>query len=457
MGSEKLCVSLTPSSLEDVFASDVSGVDCVEIRLDYLKDPKAAKDTRWDRLPVPVIATCRGRDRGGLFDGSIQAELDILKSAAQNGARYVDVDYRYVRPVPPADVIASYHNFEETPKDIIDIANQALASGAQIAKVATQVNRWEDNRRLFELLSRRNPKPLIVAGMGDIGQITRIVGPSRGSFLSYAAPTTSGRQAAPGQLSVQEMLETYKFRRIRQSTKLLGILGMPVGHSLSPVLHNRAFEKMNLDFAYVKLPAPDIQDFMENARTVGLSGFSVTIPHKMAVMPFLSRWSPAATAVGAVNTVSDDNGAWIGDNTDVFGVEAALQSVGFNPRGKKVVIMGRGGGARAAAAAVREAKDVSTLSRTELAGCGSVACDLLINATPVGMFPNVEDTPVQGRIGAEIVFDMVYNPTETALLKSAKSQGKTTIPGMRMLLAQAARQFEIWTKQPAPREIYAAE
>jgi 3-dehydroquinate dehydratase/shikimate dehydrogenase len=454
MGSEKLCVSLTPSSLEDVFASDVGGVDCVEVRLDYLKDPKQSKDARWDRLPVPVIATCRGRDRGGLFDGSIEDELDILQSAAKNGARYVDIDYRFVKAVPPAKVIASYHNFEETPADIADIANRALATPAEIGKVATQVHRWEDNRRLFDLLSRRNPKPLIVSGMGDIGQITRIAGPARGSFLSYAAST---REAAPGQLSVREMLDTYKFRRIQQSTKLIGILGMPVGHSLSPILHNRAFEKMNLDFAYVKLPAPDIKDFMENARAVGLSGFSVTIPHKIAILPFLSRCSAAATAVGAVNTVSDDSGTWIGDNTDVYGVEAALQSVGFDPRGKKIVIMGRGGGAKAAAAAVRDARAVSMLSRTELSGAGSVACDLLINATPVGMYPNVDETPVQGRIAAEVVFDMVYNPPETALLKSATSQGKTIIPGIRMLLAQAARQFEIWTKQPAPREIYAAE
>jgi 3-dehydroquinate dehydratase/shikimate dehydrogenase len=454
MASEKLCVSLMPQSLEDVFASDVSGVDCVEVRLDSLKDPQQSRDARWDRLPVPVIATCRGKDRGGLFNGSIEDEISILQAAAKNGARYVDIDYRYATPIPPAEVIASYHNFDETPGDIADIANRALAGPAQIAKVATQVNRWADNQRLLDLLSRSNPKPLIVVGMGDIGQITRIAGPSRGSFLTYAAST---RQAAPGQLTVREMLETYKFRRIRKSTKLLGILGMPVGHSLSPALHNRAFEKMNLDFAYVKLPAPDVKDFMETARAVGLSGFSVTIPHKIAVMPFLSQRTPSATAVGAVNTVSDENGNWIGDNTDVYGVEAALQSVGFDARGKKVVIMGRGGGAKAAAAAVRGAKDIATLSRTEVAGAGSMSCDLLINATPVGMFPNVDEAPIRGSIAANIVFDMVYNPPATALLKSAESQGKTTIPGMRMLLAQAARQFEIWTKQPAPREIYAAE
>jgi 3-dehydroquinate dehydratase/shikimate dehydrogenase len=454
MGSEKLCVSLTPGSLDDVFASDVSGVDCLEVRLDYLKNPKQSKEARWDRLPVPVIATCRGKARGGLFEGTIEDEIDILQAAARNGARYIDIDYRFARPVPPASVIASYHNFEETPGNLVDIVNQAFAGNSAIAKVATQVNRWADNKRLLDLLTRPNPKPLIVSGMGDIGQITRIVGPSRGSFLSYAAST---RQAAPGQLTVSEMLDTYKFRRIRRSTRLLGILGMPVGHSLSPVLHNRAFEISDLDFAYVKLPAPDVNDFMENARAVGLSGFSVTIPHKIAMVSFMSHLTPAATAVGAVNTVSDENGMWIGDNTDVHGVAMALHSVGFKAQGKKVVIMGKGGGAKAAVAAVEGAAEVRVLPRTEVSAAGTTPCDLLINATPIGMFPKVEDSPISGAIAANIVFDMVYNPATTTLLRAAASQGKTTVPGTRMFFAQAARQFEIWTKQSAPREVYAAE
>jgi 3-dehydroquinate dehydratase / shikimate dehydrogenase len=448
-----LCVSLTGETLQDVFASDISGVNCVEVRLDYLKNPQESMDTRWDRFPVPVIATCRGKERGGLFEGSIEEEMRILESAARNGARWVDIDYRHARPMPPAEVIASYHNFDETPADLPHIAAQAFAAQGQIAKIATQVNCWDDNRRLLELLKPGNPKPLIVAGMGDIGQITRIVGPSRGSFLSYAA---SNRQAAPGQLSMKEMLDTYKFRRIQPSTKLLGILGMPVGHSLSPLLHNRAFESANLDFAYVKLPAPDIKDFIDNARAVGLAGFSVTIPHKLAVMPYLSRITAAATAAGAVNTVSDSSGEWIGDNTDVHGVEAALRSAGFDPRGKKVVILGRGGGAKAALAAVQGARQVSVISRAEIAEAGPTACDLLINATPVGMYPNVEASPVDGAIGADVVFDMVYNPATTTLLRQAAAQNKKTVSGVAMFLAQAARQFEIWTGQPAPAEAYAS-
>jgi len=190
---------------------------------------------------------------------------------------------------------------------------------------------------------------------------------------------------------------------------------------------------------------------------VGLSGFSVTIPHKIAMLPFMSRLTDAAGTVGAVNTVCDEDGKWVGDNTDVHGVNAALQSVGFNARGKRVVIMGKGGGAKAAAAAVRDASDVRILSRNEVPQAGSTACDLLINATPVGMYPRVDDSPVTGSIAAGVVFDMVYNPAATTLLRLAASQGKTTVPGTRMFFAQAARQFEIWTKQSAPREVYAGE
>ena len=451
MRSETLCVSLTPETIDDVFTADIAGADCAEVRLDYLKEPQQAVHTRWDRLPIPVIATCRGRERGGLFDGSVEEESRILESAARNGARFVDIDYRFTRAFPPADVIASYHNFDETPADLESIVGRACATGAAIAKAATQVRSWADNRRLFEILSRPWPKPVIVVGMGDLGQVTRIVGPSRGSFLTYAA---SARQAAPGQLTVSEMLDVYQFRRVRRSTNLLGILGMPLGHSLSPALHNRAFEISHQDFVYLKLPAPDVKDFFENAQSLGIRGFSVTIPHKIAVMPYMQRLTAAASEVGAVNTVSEENGSWIGDNTDVRGVREALKAAGFNPAGKKVVILGRGGGAKAAIAAVQGARDITILARGEMAEANGRDCDLLVNATPVGMYPNVDASPIDGPIAASVVFDMVYNPPITNLLRSAATQGKTIIRGSTMFLAQAARQFEIWTGQPAPPEVF---
>jgi len=447
-----LCVSLTPRSLDEVFSSDLSGADCAEVRLDYLSNPRDSAQVRWDKLPIPVIATCRGKDRGGRFDGDVAEEVRILQYAVENGARFVDMDYRIARPIPGADVIASFHDFESTPPDLPSLMGNVCASSGQIAKVATMVRSWDDNRRILDLLSQRWPKPVIVAGMGDIGQMTRIVGPSRGSYLTYAG--LSANASAPGQLTVREMTGMYRYRRIGSATTLIGIIGNPVGHSLSPNIHNRAFQALDLDFVFSKFPTPDVKDFFENARQIGIYGFSVTIPHKVSVIPFLDELTPEAREIGAVNTVFLRDGKWIGDNTDVHGVKAALASVGFDPARKSVVILGAGGAAKAAVAAVRGAGKVVVLSRREVPDASSHKCDLLINATPVGMYPMVDASPVRGPILADVVFDMVYNPPITSLLRSARDQGKTVIQGTTMFLAQAARQFEIWTGHRAPSEIF---
>jgi 3-dehydroquinate dehydratase/shikimate dehydrogenase len=451
-----LCVSLTPRSLDEVFSPDLSGdlsaADCAEIRLDYLTSPRDSVLARWDKLRLPVIATCRGRERGGRFAGSIQEEIQILQYAVENGAKFVDIDYRFARPMPGATVIASLHDFEATPPDLVSLMDRVCGSPGDIAKIATTVKSWDDNRRLLDLLKRRWPKPVIVIGMGEIGQLTRIIGPARGSFLTYAG--LSANAAAPGQLSIRDMTQVYRFRRAGPATRLIGILGNPLGHSLSPHIHNRAFEARNLDFVYAKFPAPDLKDFFDNASAIGIYGCSVTIPHKTAAMAFLHDLTPEARAIGAINTIVAKEGKWFGDNTDVHGVRAALASEGFDPADKAVVILGAGGAAKAAAAAVSGAKRVEMLSRREVPEAAKHPCDLLINATPVGMFPMVDATPVAGPIPAEAVFDMVYNPPVTRLLRSARDQGKITIQGTTMFLAQAARQFEIWTGHRAPSEIF---
>src|SRR5437867_10216906 len=162
-----LCVSLTPRSLQEVFSSDLTGADCAEVRLDYLDNPQESVHARWDRLALPVIATCRGKERGGRFEGSVEEEISILQSAVENGAKFVDIDYRSARSFPGAQVIASFHDFEKTPADIDSVLDHACASPGDIAKVATFVNAWADNQRLLSLLGRRWPKPVIVIGMGE--------------------------------------------------------------------------------------------------------------------------------------------------------------------------------------------------------------------------------------------------------------------------------------------------
>ena len=451
LGAGALCVSLSPRSLDEVFSSDLTGADCAEVRLDYLDKPQESIHARWDRLPLPVIATCRGKERGGRFEGSIEDETRILQCAVENGAQFVDIDYRSAKSFAGAQVIASFHDFVATPPDIDSVVDKACAGPGQIAKVATFVNSWADNRRLLSLVSRKWPKPIIVVGMGEVGQITRVIGPSRGSFLTYAGLMNA---TAPGQLSLSEMLNVYRFRRIKASTKIIGVVGFPVAHSLSPNTHNRAFAAKDLDFVYLKFPVSDVKDFFENACAVGIEGFSVTTPHKTAVIPFLDELTVDARNAATVNTVSLRKGKWIGDNTDVHGVRAAMASAGFDATGKVVVILGAGGAAKAALAALAGAKKVTVLGRPEIAQGRNYRCDLLINATPVGMFPAVDTSPLDGVIPADVVFDMVYNPPITRLLRSARDQGKAVIRGTTMFLAQAARQFEIWTGHRAPSEIF---
>ncbi len=461
-----ICVSLTPKNAAEVISPVTEGADCIEVRLDYLEHPGASEGIEWRDLPVPVIATCRGRDQGGRFAGSIGDELRILEGAVRNGARYVDVDYRFARQFSPADVIGSYHDFDSTPEDLEGLLAAVCQSPVSVAKIATFVRTWSDNRRLLELLEKPWPKPVIVIGMGPIGQITRIIGPSRGSALTY---TSVGDESAPGQLTLRELIDTYRFREVGPSTRLLGIVGNPLDHSRSPVLHNRAFQAMGLDYVYMKFPVERVDDFFDHARSIGIGGFSVTIPHKVDVMPYLERVTAEARAVGAVNTVYLDGTLWKGDNTDMHGIREALK--GFDVQGKKVVVLGTGGAARAAVAALDSAESVTLLSRTRKAGtldwsrrvqvdrlenCSSYETDLLVNATPVGMTPEIEATPVSGPIHANLVFDMVYNPPRTRLLRDAAAQGKQVISGTAMFFAQAARQFEIWTGHPAPEAVFGA-
>lgn len=461
-----VCVALTPARAADIFRVSVAGADCVEVRLDYLEDPGESESIRWSDLPVPAIATCRGQDRGGRFAGPIDDERELLAAAVRRGARFVDLDYRFVRRFEGAGVIASFHDFERTPEGLDGLVEAMCRTPAAIVKVATMVRSWSDNCRLLGLLDRPWPKPLIVVGMGAVGEMTRVVGPGRGSVLTYAS---AGRASAPGQLALDELVGTYRVRAVNRNTKLIGIVGNPVAHSRSPQLHNRALREAGMDFVYLRFPVEDLGDFFENAERIGIVGFSVTIPHKVEVLRFLDGVSPEAAAVGAVNTVYRKGGKWMGDNTDVHGIREALK--GVNLSGVRVVILGTGGAARAAVAVLDGASSVTLLSgsrepgplewsrRVEVDRVENYAAhdaDILINATPVGMSPNTEEMPVSGPIRASLVFDMVYNPPTTRLLAEASKQGKTAIPGTTMFLAQAARQFEIWTGRPAASDLLRA-
>lgn len=458
-----VCLSFAPRKLQEVLEASAEGADCIEVRLDYLEDVREVHGFRWDRLAKPAIATCRGTAFGGRFDGSSADEVALLDNALARGAAWIDVDYRLTAELrDPGRAIASFHSFEETPANLEAILREARGQRTAAVKIATTCNTWRDVRALMDLLRQPGDPPLIIAGMGEIGQLTRILGPAHGSALTFVSPGTSDAlKTAPGQLTIEELLTTFRFRKLRQSTRVFGVLGFPVSHSLSPQIQNRGFDQTDFDGVYVRLPAPDLDDFFQNARSLGIEGLSVTIPHKTAVLKFLSDLTPEAREVGAVNTVFTSGGQWHGDNTDVEGVREAFRSVLFDPAGKTIVILGSGGAARAAAAASKQARDVIVLSRRTPHGdwpgrvrfdrldrVAAYRSDLLINATPVGMHGS--GTPVHGSIPTDIVFDMVYTPAFTPLLRDAMDQGKLLIRGTTMFLAQAARQFQRWTGHPLP-------
>jgi 3-dehydroquinate dehydratase/shikimate dehydrogenase len=316
-------------------------------------------------------------------------------------------------------------------------------------------------------VKQRGGPPLIALAMGPLGICTRVLAGRYGAPFTFAAAAT-GAEAAPGQISAALMADLYRVRSISESTRVYGVLGANVERSLSPVLHNRALETVGLDAVYVPLQAEALAPFIQALPQLELSGFSVTRPYKVEILQFLDEVDEVAALSGSVNTVVVHDGTLQGSTTDGMGILAPLKKR-VDVKGRRVVILGAGGAARAAALAlVRKGARVTLLARdaakaahvASAVGCaaGSLAdaaaepFDVLINATPVGSadFPNTSPVPASLHRAGSVVFDMVYDPLETQLLRDAQAAGATVINGLEMLIAQAVVQFEAWTGRDAP-------
>jgi 3-dehydroquinate dehydratase/shikimate dehydrogenase len=304
--------------------------------------------------------------------------------------------------------------------------------------------------------------------MGEIGFPSRVLSPARSGLYTYAAPD-SHEGTAPGQVTSHQLRNLYRLEKLTRAAKVYGVIADPVRHSISPQVHNRAFQSKRLDAVYLPLlvPAPQLRDFVQFARDLPLAGFSVTTPHKQRILRYLDFVEPMARRLGAVNTVWRKAGKWRGANTDAAAVTGPL-SRRLALAKARILVAGTGGAARSAAAALaecgaqvsltgRSAEHVAQLARAsgaiplsrQDAEAGSF--DAVIHATTVGMFPNTEGSFFESRIPADLVFDMVYNPLETALLRRAREEGKAVINGLEMFIEQAVQQFEIWTGDTAPR------
>ncbi len=492
----KICVALglpEPAQLEQAaIASCDRGNSFLELRLDMLAEP-----LRGARL-IPMIlcrnpdavilATCRRKQNGGEFRGSIARQKAVLEASVGAGAALVDIEIETAEEQPAVAAafrgralrMISHHNFERA-RALKTTVKRLRKVPAELYKIAAHVARPSDNLKLLALAGIDSP--LVFVSMGEAGAMTRLLALSRGSVFTFAAPDAmpprNGRPGkplqaaptAPGQFCASTLRQLYRVQQRTPDTAVYGIIAKPVGHSMSPALHNRAFKANRIDAVYLPfLVEPGyIGDFFKCVAEVPIAGFSVTIPHKQRIMRRLDCIDLQARGIGAVNTVFRKRGKLCGTNTDAVGVTAPLaKKVRLNR--SRVLVVGNGGAARAAVFALKErgaevvltgrnALKVRRLARTadvtsiEFAKLDGDYFDVLVQATPVGMHPKSNGNLFPGRIPADVVFDMVYNPLETALLKHAKDEGRATIGGLEMFIEQAAAQFQLWTGVEAPRAL----
>jgi 3-dehydroquinate dehydratase / shikimate dehydrogenase len=452
----------------------------LEFRLDYLAKPALAlpRIKRFiESYPgTVVIATCRRAANGGKFRGSIASQLDVLGKAIAAGCQLVDVELQTASKCKPAQLqklrsraglILSFHDFRAT-KKLDETLEKMVAYPADYYKVVSTATTLSDNVTMIKFLAREGDRHSLVGMcMGEQGIISRVLGVRAGSLFTFASASV-GQETAPGQATAQELRNVYRIDQVDVATKVYGVVGDPIAHSLSPAIMNAAFRRENVNGVYLALHAKTLKDLLTCVKEIPIHGISVTMPYKEAILPHLDNTDSHTTKVGACNTVvRAQDGKLYGFNTDTAGVVRPLERRLSTIEGARILVIGAGGAARAAVFGLKErgaevyilnrsaahAKKLAHQARARIMkrpDLKKMAFDVIINATPVGM-GNTRETPLQDKeINARYVFDMVYDPAETRLLKLAKERGAQVISGVEMFVHQAARQFEIWTGKPAP-------
>jgi len=457
------------------------GARLVELRLDYISGEVNLRRLIHER-PSPVVISCRRPEDGGKWSGPEEQRQMLLRTAIAEGVEYVDLEEDVAGGVPrfgKTKRIISLHDFRKVPDDLEAIHRRMSRLDPDIVKVSVMTNHPHDNVRILELI-RHSRIPTIGLGMGDIGVPTRILAGRAGAPFTYAT-FHHERVLAPGQLSFQQMTEIYHYDRINAQSEVYGVVADPVGHSLSPLLHNAAFDHLGLNKVYVpfRVPREDLAQFIEDAPALGLRGLSVTIPHKEEILPLLTEADGAVRAIGAANTVVFEGAARRGYNTDYHAAMSSLEeAMNLAGRGEKslegrtALLLGAGGvgmamahglSRRGAQVVVTDGLARKALTLAKRFGFRSVdwslrhgvSCDILINCTPLGMHPNVDESPFDKHYlkPSMVVFDVVYNPETTLLVKEARSRNCTVVTGVEMFVRQACLQFKLFTGQDGPAEL----
>jgi 3-dehydroquinate dehydratase / shikimate dehydrogenase len=481
-GVRRICAVVAASSAAEMVKqvrSALRETRTVELRLDWLRnDAERTRFLRWLRKRkyrnACLLATCRRREGGGKFDGGVDRELYWLIQAREAGCEWCDVEVETLRKLPkqsvreypvPRRVLLSVHDFDRTPV-LPKSVNAPTGGEADAVKIAAEARTIPDSVRLLKLA--RRSKNLVAVPMGEVGLPARILALKAGSALAYApvAETT-----APGQISLREMKYLYRSHALTSKTRVYGVIGDPVGHSLSPLLHNTGFIARRLDAVYLPFLVRRLADFLAAVPEFGVRGFSVTLPHKQTILKRLKGCEPLAADIGAINTVIvRRDGSLYGCNTDYVGVLRALENK-LRIKGSRVLIFGAGGSARAAAFALaRGGAVVGVCARREKAAKELARAvggetvprralrteffDAILNSTPIGMHPHDGISPLApGELHCRLVMDLIYRPERTQLLKIAARKGIATVSGVEMFLAQGIAQWEIWTEKRAPEAL----
>ncbi len=500
----RICVPVcvgTGAELAGAVGRAAEVADIVELRLDCLEGGeleeargRLAELQRAARLPF--VYTLRPSEEGGRrrlsFDERVrfwEAAGPPLANDGERAARLVDVELellesphgpRVLKALEGLTVICSHHNFEETPSDLGSLYERMKRTGADVLKVAVRARSITDGVPLLGLLSRarREGREMIAVAMGGAGLLSRVLAPARGAYLTFGS-LDSGQATAPGQVGARELRELYRVPGLGAGVGVTGLVGSPVGHSLSPHMHNAAFAARGLDAVYIPFEVADVSAFvrrMASPRTRELDwnllGFSVTAPHKVAVMEHLDAVERRAAEIGAVNTVVAEGGGLRGFNTDAAAALKPLRER-MELGGASVAVIGAGGAARALLWGLKEsgaracvfARDAARGSEVAaqfdaetapLSGASFESFDVVVNTTPLGTRGEREgDTAaIAAQLrGARLAYDLVYNPRETRFLKEAAEAGCETVGGLSMLVAQAAEQFKLWTGAEPPVDV----
>jgi 3-dehydroquinate dehydratase/shikimate dehydrogenase len=514
-----LTVPIMVDSLDTALAAAARaaehGADLVEYRIDRFTDDTEAIGELVGRSPLPCVVTCRPEWEGGEYEGEEARRVECLEAAAARQPAYIDIELAaYQTPEihervkamvdHPGQVgrtttglILSAHDFDGRPADLFQKLEAMVSSSAcRVIKLAWRARSLRDNLEAFELVSAQH-KPTIALCMGQFGLPSRLLAPKFGALLSFAA-LDADQATAPGQATVEEMKQLYRWDALNSATSVYGVIGWPVAHSMSPAIHNAGFAETGENAVYLPLPIPPEYEHFKatvgswlDADGLDFRGASVTIPHKENLIRFVveqgGQVEPLAERIGAANTLSRlPDGRLHASNTDYA---AALDSVcvalGVEWSGladRRVAVIGAGGVARAAVAGfAAQGATVVVYNRTveraqalaeqfdRVEGGGKVVAaplanlckscaQVYINCTSVGMSPETDQTPMPEPPEAlgegAVVFDTIYNPPRTRLLAEAEAAGAKTVGGVEMFVRQGAVQFERWTGRAAPLELF---